>query len=257
MKDILEAAWFAAQRHSGQRRKGSRQEPYLNHLIETARLVAEHDRVSVIAALLHDVIEDAGVTQQELTARFGAEVAGVVAELTDDKSLPKATRKALQVENAARKSRRAQAVGAADKISNVRSLLNDPPPDWSFARKREYVAWAARVVEGYTELDPALRQEFQRARARFADFEELFGEGDGGAGGWRHVHAGGIAVQLEPRTPGWRAVMLTRQVAGLSDEQVLAFLRSDIKFAASREAALARGGARTTVEPVFELRGDA
>jgi len=49
------------------------------------------------AALLHDTVEDTDTTMDEIEAEFGAEVAGIVAEVTDDKSLPKQERKRLQV----------------------------------------------------------------------------------------------------------------------------------------------------------------
>ena len=94
---ILSAAHFAAEKHACQKRKGQAAEPYINHLIEVAYLVStafpEPDAELVVAALLHDVIEDAGVTKEEVAQRFGSAVADLVAEVTDDKTLPKAERK--------------------------------------------------------------------------------------------------------------------------------------------------------------------
>jgi len=171
VRTLLEAAQFAAERHSGQRRKGASAEPYINHLIEVAHLVAgalsAPDTNLLIAALLHDVVEDTPVTRQELAAAFGADVATLVAEVTDDKSLPKQTRKQLQIDNAPKKSRRAQVIKLADKISNLRAILVSPPADWSEHRKREYVEWARRVVEALPEPNPVLRVEFERVYARF------------------------------------------------------------------------------------------
>ena len=119
---ILSAAQYAAEKHANQKRKGAAAEPYLNHLIEVAHLVStaltDPDANLVVAALLHDVIEDAGVTSAELTARFGQDVAVLVLELTDDKSLPKEERKRLQIEHAPKLSLRAQTIKLADKISN-------------------------------------------------------------------------------------------------------------------------------------------
>src|ERR1039457_5214744 len=67
---ILQAASFAAEKHAAPRRKGAAAEPYVNHLLEVAHLVStalsEPDTNLVIAALLHDVIEDSGVTKDEL-----------------------------------------------------------------------------------------------------------------------------------------------------------------------------------------------
>jgi GTP diphosphokinase / guanosine-3',5'-bis(diphosphate) 3'-diphosphatase len=166
MRDIMRAAHFAAARHSGQRRKGAAGEPYINHLLEVADLVAgvlaEPDANLVMAALLHDTVEDVGVTKDELVAAFGQDVADLVLELTDDKSLPKQERKRLQIVNAPRKSVRAQVIKLADKISNLRAILASPPADWSLERRREYFAWARQVVDALSAPDPRLKAEFDR-----------------------------------------------------------------------------------------------
>ena len=166
VQDVLKAAHFAAESHSGQRRKGAAAEPYINHLLEVAELVSsalsEPDTNLVIAALLHDTIEDAGVSKEELIQTFGADVAELVVELTDDKALPKAERKRLQSVNAPKKSVRAQVIKLADKISNVRAILSSPPADWSVQRKREYFEWAKQVVDGLTAPNQKLKAEFER-----------------------------------------------------------------------------------------------
>ena len=165
VKDVLKAAHFAAKEHAGQRRKGAAAEPYINHLLEVAELVssalAEPDTNLVIAALLHDTVEDAGVTKEELIEAFGSDVAALVMEVTDDKSLPKAERKRLQVVTASNKSVRAQGIKLADKISNLRSILASPPADWSVERKREYFEWAKRVVDGLSAPNQMLKAEFE------------------------------------------------------------------------------------------------
>ena len=170
---ILAAATFAAEKHSAQKRKGAAAEPYVNHVIEVAELVAsssdELDTNLVIAALLHDTIEDTGTTAQELEDLFGGDVASLVVEMTDDKSLPKEARKELQVQNAPHKSPRAQVIKLADKISNLRSLLSSPPATWSAARKREYFAWAKRVVDALSAPNPLLKAEFDRTLAKFGE----------------------------------------------------------------------------------------
>ena len=171
---ILSAAHFAAEKHANQKRKGKAGEPYINHLLEVAQLISsalpEPDTNLVIAALLHDVIEDAGVTKGELVERFGSDVADLVAEVTDDKSLPKAERKRLQVENAPKKSVRAQAIKLANKISNLRAILSSPPADWNLERKKEYFAWAKRVVDGLTAPNPVLKKEFENTFQGFDGF---------------------------------------------------------------------------------------
>jgi guanosine-3',5'-bis(diphosphate) 3'-pyrophosphohydrolase len=162
--NILAALHFAAQKHRDQRRKGADQAPYINHPIEVAeilwRIGGIRDQVTLLAAILHDTVEDTATTPEELEALFGAEVRSVVMEATDDKSLPKAERKRLQIERAAHKSIRARAVKIADKISNLRSLLESPPMFWAQERIREYVRWSEQVVAGLKGHHPPLEKAF-------------------------------------------------------------------------------------------------
>jgi guanosine-3',5'-bis(diphosphate) 3'-pyrophosphohydrolase len=168
---VLSAAVFAAEKHAKQRRKGAAAEPYINHLLEVAQLVAdairEPDTNLLIAALLHDTIEDVGVTGEELVQRFGNDVATLVVEVTDDKSLPKEEPKRLQIAHASKISARAQTIKLADKISNLRSILSSPPADWSFERRKEYFTWAKQVVDGFTAPNPALKEEFENTIQSF------------------------------------------------------------------------------------------
>jgi GTP diphosphokinase / guanosine-3',5'-bis(diphosphate) 3'-diphosphatase len=170
MGDILliSRAWnFAAQRHTTQRRKGKAQEPYINHLAEVAELVATatngRDANLVAAAVLHDTVEDTATLPAELTSVFNADVAGLVAEVTDDKSLDKAVRKKLQVEHATAKSERAKLIKLADKTSNLRALVKSPPGDWSLQRRREYLDWALDVAKGLRGVNPWLEAQFGEA----------------------------------------------------------------------------------------------
>ncbi|SFV08204.1 HD domain-containing protein [Methylobacterium sp. 174MFSha1.1] len=164
---VTRAADFAARRHANQRRKGSAREPYVNHLAEVASLLA--DTVSepnawlIAAGWLHDTIEDTGTTHAELADLFGPVVADLVAEVTDDKSLPKAERKRLQVERAAHKSPDAKAIKIADKISNLRSLVASPPHDWDRARLLDYVTWAESVVARCRGTNAALDSIFDQS----------------------------------------------------------------------------------------------
>jgi (p)ppGpp synthase/HD superfamily hydrolase len=170
---ILAAARFAAEKHAGQQRKGLAREPYINHLIEVAELIAASseklDTNLVIAGLLHDAIEDTNTTAHELEERFGSDVTGLVLEATDDKSLPKETRKALQIETAPHKSPRAQTLKLADKIANLRSILASPPAEWTSERRRQYGEWARQVVRGFTAPNAMLMAEFQKAYSQLAD----------------------------------------------------------------------------------------
>lgn len=100
--DLLKAADFAAKKHKNQRRKDSEQSPYINHPIGVAHILTEEGGVKdvsvLITALLHDTVEDTDTSFEEIELHFGREVADLVAEVTDDKSLPYGERKRLQVE---------------------------------------------------------------------------------------------------------------------------------------------------------------
>jgi guanosine-3',5'-bis(diphosphate) 3'-pyrophosphohydrolase len=169
---VLDAAAFAADKHRRQRRKDAEATPYINHPLSLATILAREGGVDdarvIAAALLHDTVEDTETTPDELEARFGAEVAGMVAEVTDDKSLCKAERKQLQVARAAHKSPGAKLVKLADKIANLRDIAATPPADWDQARKADYVRWASEVVAGMRGTSPALEAAFDAAAAAIA-----------------------------------------------------------------------------------------
>jgi guanosine-3',5'-bis(diphosphate) 3'-pyrophosphohydrolase len=161
---LLKALHFAALKHTNQRRKNASKSPYINHPIEVAehlhRVGGGADETILAAALLHDTIEDTGTTEDELRREFGAEVLALVLECTDDKTLEKAERKRLQIENAPMKSPGAKQIKIADATCNLRSILEDPPEDWSIVRKIEYFHWAEKVVEGLKGTNPRLDQAF-------------------------------------------------------------------------------------------------
>ena len=116
------------------------------------------------AALLHDTVEDTATTPDELAEAFGARVASIVAEVTDDSRLPKAERKRLQIEHAGALSTQAKLVKLADKICNLRDVAQRPPASWDLARRREYFDWAKRVVDG---LRGVTSEEMRRLEAAF------------------------------------------------------------------------------------------
>ncbi len=167
---ILRALAFAAEKHRHQRRKDEDASPYINHPIAVADVLVNvghvRDPVVLCAAILHDTIEDTETTRDELAAEFGAVVADIVAEVSDDDRLPKAERKRLQVERAPGVSAGAKLVRLADKICNLRDMLAAPPAGWSVERKHEYFAWAAAVVAGLRGIHPELEAAFDRLCAR-------------------------------------------------------------------------------------------
>ncbi len=149
---LLRALAFAAHKHRDQRRKDAEASPYINHPIALAEVLAREGGVGDIevlaAALLHDTIEDTDTTEDELRKAFGDRIAGIVAEVTDDTTLPKAERKRAQIDHAAALSGGARLVKLADKICNLRDVADRPPAQWELARRQEYFEWARQVIDG-------------------------------------------------------------------------------------------------------------
>jgi len=147
---VLRAAAFAADKHSHQRRKDHARTPYINHPLAVARVLAEEcgikDPEILAAAILHDTLEDTETTRLELEREFGARIAALVSEVTDDKSLPKQRRKQLQIDRAPMKSKGAALIKVADKICNLRDLRASPPKHWTAERRQRYQQWASDVV---------------------------------------------------------------------------------------------------------------
>ena len=173
ISDLTRAYHFAAVRHTNQKRKGKAGEPYINHLTEVAELVAAatggEDVDLVIAAVLHDVVEDTATTRAELEREFGPRVAGMVMEVTDDKSLPKGERKRLQVEHAPHLSWGAKVIKLADKTANLHSLKKSPPSDWPARRVQDYIDWSRRVAEGCRGTSAWLEQKFDETVRAFEE----------------------------------------------------------------------------------------
>ncbi|MGA0367846.1 MAG: HD domain-containing protein [Kiritimatiellia bacterium] len=153
--------------HAGQFRKGEKGEPFVFHPLRVAGCLIRHgvqDRRVLEAALLHDVLEDTDCSEAELEQVAGPEVLRWVKELTDRKEYLKSLRKQMQVERAELLSPEAKLIRLADKIDNLDSLHRDPPRGWSWQRRREYVAWADRVVKQMGPVHPGLETEYRRVR---------------------------------------------------------------------------------------------
>lgn len=170
LNNLLHAASFAAQKHTHQKRKGEQGEPYINHPLEVANLLSNvggiEDIDVLMAALLHDTVEDCGVSGNELRLLFGDTVAGYVLEVTDDKDLPKARRKQLQIEHAPHLSPGAKLIKLGDKISNITDVSSNPPADWDVERRREYIEWGIAVVAGLRGVNEPLENYFDSLVSR-------------------------------------------------------------------------------------------
>lgn len=182
-----EAVCFAVRAHAGQCRKAD-QSPYILHPMETAAICAtvSTDPELLAAAVLHDTVEDCGVSLEELSARFGPRVARLVAAETEDKrrDLPPAEtwrlRKEESLERLARETDpAAQILWLGDKLSNLRSF------------RRLWLRQGDGLWQSFHQKDPAQQAWYYRAAAEalgslretaawqelHAIVEELFPEG--------------------------------------------------------------------------------
>lgn len=170
---LIRALAFASLKHRNQRRKDAESSPYINHPIALADVLANEGGVRDIrvlcAAILHDTIEDTETTASELNSHFGEEIASIVLEVTDDKTVEKELRKELQVERAKYCSDEAKLVKLADKICNLRDILCSPPSTWSSERKQAYFSWAARVIAGLRGVHPQMEEMCDSLLARVGE----------------------------------------------------------------------------------------
>ena len=163
---ILSAAHFSADKHRDQRRKGSRNTPYINHPLDVAerlnRVGGIEEAAILVAAILHDTIEDTETTATELRQLFGGEIASIVEEVSDDKRLTWMERKRLEIEHAPVLSTAARLIKLSDKTSNVSDTVTNPPGDWTLQRRRDYMTFAEKVAAGCRGINAALDAEFDR-----------------------------------------------------------------------------------------------
>jgi len=152
---------FALRYHADQRRPNAADEPFALHLAEVAGYVADEGwpEPVVVAAWLHDVVEDTPATLEELRSAFGDAVAGIVEGLTDPEvyaGLPLEARKRRQAERLARLPDEVKVVKLADQVSNVRSVVDDPPVDWDADTCLAYLTGAAAVAAACRGVAPRL-----------------------------------------------------------------------------------------------------
>jgi guanosine-3',5'-bis(diphosphate) 3'-pyrophosphohydrolase len=161
---LMLATEYAAEQHRDQRRKGDNDRPYINHPIEVAALLADIGNVTDVnilcAAVLHDTVEDTPTTLDELSNLFGPTITALVAEVSDDRSLSRVERKRLQVLHASKLSDGAKLIKLADKLCNVRDMIQQPPVDWSRDRRMAYIDWAVEVVHQIRGVHAQLEAHF-------------------------------------------------------------------------------------------------
>lgn len=167
---ITKAVDFAADKHRGQSRKDAANTPYINHPISLARLLTNDGGITdtnvIVAALLHDTVEDTDATVEDIGELFGKEIKNIVMEVTDDKSLPSPERKRLQIEHASKISHEAKLVKLADKICNLQDIIISPPVKWSLERKRGYFDWAKEVIDQLRGTNERLERVFDEVYSK-------------------------------------------------------------------------------------------
>lgn len=165
---FVKALDFAARAHGDQRVPGSGF-PYVVHVTKVATEVLRACEgttldvdLAACCALLHDTVEDAGVTREQLVAAFGEPVAAGVLALTKDDRLPKADRMADSLARVRAQPREVWLVKLGDRVTN----LEPPPPAWSLEKRRAYLAEARVILEALGEASAALSARFtQRLQA--------------------------------------------------------------------------------------------
>jgi guanosine-3',5'-bis(diphosphate) 3'-pyrophosphohydrolase len=170
---LIKAIAFAAEKHRRQRRRDAEASPYINHPIALANLLANEGGIAdlsvLCAAILHDTVEDTETTEAELEQLFGGKVKSIVMEVTDDPSLKKTEQKQRQIDRAPHMSPEAKLVKLADKICNLKDVLDAPPTSWSTERKQIYVDQGIKVVAGLRGIHPGLESIFDGLVQRHKD----------------------------------------------------------------------------------------
>lgn len=176
--NIVKATDFASHKHHYQRRKDPEGTPYIEHPVAVAHILTHLGKVSdpvvIMAALLHDTVEDTDTTFEEIEREFGPQVRGVVAELTDNKLMTRDERKRWQILHAAQSTHEAKLVKLADKLHNLRDIERCLPVNWTDARKTEYFNWARDVVAGLRGTNGAIEAELDKMFRKYCTPQNSF-----------------------------------------------------------------------------------
>ena len=165
MELVSEAIVFAAKAHDGMRRKKS-EAPYILHPMEAAVIVGTmtDDQNLIAAAVLHDVVEDAGITLEEIKEKFGQRVWELVRSETEDKreELPPAQTWRIRKEESLAVLKNTEDIAVlmvwlGDKLANMRSIYRDFKVEgvqmWQRFNQKDVneQAWYYRSIVNLTE----------------------------------------------------------------------------------------------------------
>lgn len=173
---IIQGAGFAAEKHKSQLRKNAKQTPYFIHPLGVAdhlmRVGNIYDPDVIIAALIHDTVNEELATNEELAKAFGKKVAEYVKELTDDKALSAKERKKMQIIQALHQSKGAAAIKLSDKWHNLNTLMKDPPTGWTQDRMDQYFQWAQVVIDNLPEVSSSLKEAADKTIVQYWEAQD-------------------------------------------------------------------------------------
>lgn len=162
---LIDAIMMAVKAHRFQTRKADNSS-YICHPLEVMDILRkwakDQNEDVLIAAVLHDTVEDTPVTIEQIREQFGWEVADIVAEVTDDRSLTRQERKRAQLDHIQDKSLAAKLVKMADMLHNLMDLLNNPPANWSDKKIQGYFVWKRAIwLKGIKGINPTMDAVFE------------------------------------------------------------------------------------------------
>lgn len=195
-KPITEAIRFAAEAHAGQNRKGTNT-PYIWHPLSVGRLLQDAgcSTETIVAGILHDVLEDTSITVSEVRERFGNEVAEILqAASVSDTTMPWEVRRRRIIEGLKTAPVDAKIVSAADKLDNLRDTAVDlaglGERVWNrFNRGRHKQEWYYRNVLLSLTADSGQAADHPLVHALELEIDRVFGERSGEVAGC--VNGGG------------------------------------------------------------------
>lgn len=156
---ILEAVGYAAEKHKGQTKN---QAPYVLHPIRVAEhlltLANINERDVLVAALLHDTVEDMKTTYQDIQKAFGSTVEGYVKEVTEDLTLNPQERKDQIIANASKKSQAAIQIKLAERYDNLKSLTAAAPVGMDQKAIDEYFQSSKELVGKLPNVNESLKK---------------------------------------------------------------------------------------------------